>query len=66
MTQRDLNRAIARATGEDIDTISRMGFVELQSVPFEREPQFVDWDDVDAGRNVAVLPQRSRRTRVPA
>ena len=66
MTQRDLKRAIARATGEDIDTISRMGFVELQSVPFEREPQFVDWDDVDAGRNVAVLPQRSRRTRVPA
>ena len=66
MTQRDLNRAIARATGEDIDTISRMGFVELQSVPFEREPQFVDWDDVDAGRNVAVLPQRSRRTRVLA
>ena len=66
MTQRDLNRAIARATGEDIDTISRMGFVELQSVPFEREPQFVDWDDVDAGRNVAVLPHRSRRTRVLA
>ena len=63
MTQRDLNRAIARATGEDIDTISRMGCVELQSVPFEREPQFVDWDDVDAGRNVAVLPQRSRRSR---
>lgn len=31
MTQRDLNRAIARATGEDIDTIAQMGFVEGSS-----------------------------------
>ena len=44
MSQRDLNRAIARATGEDISTITGMGFVELTPFPIEREPLMVDWD----------------------
>ena len=67
MTQRDLNRAIARATGEDPAVISRLGFVELRGGPFESDvPAVVDWDEVDAERGVSVVPQRPRRVRVPA
>ena len=65
MTQRDLNRAIARATGEDIDVIGQMGFVELRGGPYERDtPAVVDWDEVEAERGVSVLPHRVRRSSV--
>ena len=37
MSQRDLNRQISKVTGESIETIAGMGFVELRPVPFERE-----------------------------
>ena len=50
MTQAELNRAVAQATGESVETIARMGFVPLTSVPVEREPLVVDWDEVDAQR----------------
>ena len=54
MTQAELNREVARATGETVHTIAGMGFVPLTSVPYERdrEPLVVDWDDVDADRDV--------------
>jgi len=61
MSQRDLNRAISKATGEDIATIAGMGFVELTPFPVEREPLAMDWDEHDLDRNVAVIPQRRRR-----
>ena len=61
MSQRDLNRQISQATGDDIATIAGMGFVELRPVPFEREPLTMDWDEHDLDRNVAVIPQRRRR-----
>lgn len=61
MTQRDLNRSVARATGEDISTIAGMGFVPLTPFPVEHEPTFVDWDELDADRGISLLPQRSRR-----
>ena len=64
MTQRELNRAVARATGETVETISSLGFGPLTPAPYEPEPQTVDWDDLDAQR-VAIVPQRSRK-RVPA
>ena len=44
MSQRELNRQISQATGEDIATIVDMGFVELTPFPIEREPLVVDWD----------------------
>lgn len=49
MTQTELDREIARATGESVRTISSLGFVPLTSRPFEqdREPLVVDWDDVE-------------------
>ena len=62
MSQRDLNRAISQATGEDIATIAGMGFVELTPFPIEREPNVLDWDEYDLEHNVAVIPQRHRRT----
>ena len=56
MSQRDLNRAISKATGEDLSTISGMGFVELTAIPFEREPLTMNWDEHDLDHNVAVIP----------
>ena len=54
MTQSELNREVAHATGESLRTISQLGFVPLSPVPFERdrEPLTVDWDEADAQRAV--------------
>ncbi|WP_437222621.1 hypothetical protein SH661x_002865 [Planctomicrobium sp. SH661] len=57
MNQRELNRAIARITGERLATISHMGFVTLSSAP-DPEAHYLDWDEVDAQRNVALFRQR--------
>jgi hypothetical protein len=57
MTQRDLNRALARATGESVRTIDGYGFslVDLDTPQDELEisdlgPQVVDWDRIEAER----------------
>ena len=60
MHQRELNREVSQKTDEAVSTIAAFGFVELTGQPYEREPQTVDWDDLDAERNVAVMPQRTR------
>ena len=57
MTQADLNREIAQATGETVATIDHLGFVPLTCGPIEREPLTVDWDELDAER-VAMFAQR--------
>ena len=57
MNQRDLNRAVACATGETVDEIATRGFVPLTEQPFESEPLVIDWDSYDLDRNVAVYPQ---------
>jgi len=62
MTQNELNRAVARATGETVSTISSMGFVPLTGNPIEREPQIVDWDESDGSRRLSL---QSRRKRTP-
>jgi hypothetical protein len=53
MTQAELDRRIAHATGESLRTINRMGFVPLRPTVYERdrEPLVVDWDDVESRRN---------------
>jgi hypothetical protein len=53
MRQAQLYRAVARATGEDLATISRLGFVILTRLPVEQErkPLVIDWDDHDAARS---------------
>jgi hypothetical protein len=55
MTQRDLNRAVSRATGESLHTISQLGFVPLTPMPIERESRCIDWDLLDLHRNVPLL-----------
>ena len=47
MTQRELNRAVAEATGESLSTVDSLGFVPLTVGPVEREPLVLDWDDLD-------------------
>ena len=49
MTQAELDRAVAEATGESVRTIVRHGFVLLTAGPVEREPLVIDWDELDAG-----------------
>jgi hypothetical protein len=48
MTQADLNRAVACATGETVETIDRQGFGFIEIPPLERDPLIYDWDDEDA------------------
>ena len=60
MTQAELNRQVAEATGETVSTIRDMGFVPLTPVPVEREPLVVDWDDVDQRRDVVFPPPQAR------
>ena len=48
MTQPDLNRAVAAATGETVETISHHGFAFVEAPPVNRDPQVYDWDDEDA------------------
>jgi hypothetical protein len=69
MTQMQLDRAVARATGESLSTIRHMGFeiadpgfVCHDPEPMVRRPRVVNWDVVDA-RRLAYLPQRSRMGR---
>ena len=54
MRQRDLDRDIARATGETVSTVARMGFVPLLPVPYERdrEPLVMDWDEWEQTRRI--------------
>ena len=66
MNQNQLNKAIIRATGEDLATIRRIGFsvADPDDVSFDperplRRPRVVNWDRLDAQRG-AYLPQRTR------
>ena len=60
MTQAELNREVAYATGESVDTIAQMGFVVLTRIPIEREPLHIDWDRLDADRRVSLHRPRVR------
>ncbi len=57
MTQAELNREVADATGESVGTISQIGFVPLTRLPVEveRGPLVIDWDEVP-DRRYSLLP----------
>jgi hypothetical protein len=64
MTQRQLNRTVARATGDSLATIAHMGFsivdpsaAQNNWEPADFGPNVVDWDERDAQR-CSYLPQR--------
>lgn len=59
MTQRDLNRAVASATGESIRAIAERGFCLLTAGPVERDREPLDWDELDDGRIGVLFPRRS-------
>ena len=54
MTQTQLDRMVAKATGEVLSSIRRRGFsiatfgIDLE--PDQRPPQMVDWDELDRKR----------------
>jgi hypothetical protein len=58
MTQRDLNRAVATATGESVRSIAHQGFSLLTAGPVEREREPLDWDNLDDGRIGVLFPRR--------
>ena len=60
MNQRELNREVARKTGETVSTIAALGFIPLTGQPYEREPLTIDGDERDAKRNVSLMPKRAR------
>jgi len=48
MTQADLNRAVATATGESVEAIAHQGFGFMEMPMVDRDPLVFDWDDEDA------------------
>lgn len=68
MKQSELNRAVAKATGENLRIISRLGFsladpllVEYDPEPCDVEDMIVDWDRLDLERNVPVTADHLRK-----
>ena len=58
MNQQELNREVARKTGESVRTIASLGFQEEEPEYHEldREPLVVDWDQLEAARDRRWLP----------
>ena len=58
MTQNQLNREVANATGESIRTVAQRGFGILQLTPTptqdeqDREPLVVDWEELESRREI--------------
>jgi hypothetical protein len=63
MNQRELNRAVSRATGESMNVISRMGFSQLDPNPIDRDPLTVDWDVIQGVERSPFARPRIRRSR---
>ena len=59
MTDNDLNRAVARATGETVSEIRSRGFSTLTPLPSEPEPHPRDWP-VSSSRDNSLQPGDSR------
>jgi hypothetical protein len=60
MLQTELDRHIARATGESVRRIAREGFSLLVGCPApdeEQQPSIVDWDEVDRQRRRESVPR---------
>jgi hypothetical protein len=58
MSQRELDQAVAEATGESLREIRRRGFSIVQPLPDDEPeiyalPQTVDWDALDWRRSSA-------------
>jgi len=58
MTKSQMERELARATGESVSTIRSRGFQPIE-MP-DPEPLTVDWEAIDQDR-LAIFPDRQRR-----
>ena len=61
MSEHELNRAVAQATGESVAEISRRGFQPLGN---DLEDYRIDWDAVLAARLSTPFPRRQPRPAV--
>ncbi len=68
MRQQRINQMVARATGEDLREIRRMGFTiaDPTEVGFDPEPRqrrfrTIDWDAVERERGQAICLNRPRK-----
>ena len=52
MRQAEVDRAVARATGESIATVKRLGFLLAPAGSHEQEqaPHTIDWDELQRAR----------------
>ena len=59
MNQRDLNQAVANATGEAVDTIAGWGFslVDSEIPDLGDDLLSLDWDDIEP-RGIGLFPDR--------
>ena len=61
MKQADLDRAVARATGETVSTIKQLGFLladptEVLDLDSDQTgPNVIDWDALELQRNEAIM-----------
>ncbi|HBN77273.1 MAG TPA: hypothetical protein DD473_15960 [Planctomycetaceae bacterium] len=60
MTQRDLDSAVAIATGEDLREIQRRGFsvadpfeMDFDPEPNDLPPNVIEWDELELLRTIA-------------
>jgi len=68
MTQNELNRAVARSTGETVRSVAELGFglADPDRVNFDPEPSdvdgmIIDWDEHELQRNVPLVAQHWRQ-----
>ena len=68
MNQRSINSAVARATGEDLRNIRRMGFTIADPCVVRHDPEAIsgyartiDWDDFQRRQAGTVTLQRPRK-----
>lgn len=59
MNQQDVDRAVAKACGESVETIAGRGFVLLTPTPRELEPGGIEYDDL-LERVTASSPSQAR------
>ena len=62
VTQAQLNREVARTTGESISTIVERGFSLARWIPVEPAMCPIDWDYEDSRKAISLLPDRQNST----
>ena len=61
MRQSDLNREVARATGETVTIVKRLGFLLDEPLPLDDPsserlgPNVIDWDELESQRHAGRL-----------